>query len=61
MADRAPNRGALVAGIAFVVAGVAFLLEALDVWDLDLRTIAPAALIGVGLAILLGGRSRRSD
>lgn len=58
MAERDTNRVALVAGIAFVVAGVAFLLEALDVWDLDLRTIAPAALIGVGLAILVGGRSR---
>lgn len=58
MAERDTNRVALVAGIAFVVAGVAFLLEALDVWDLDLRTLAPAALIGVGLAILVGGRSR---
>lgn len=58
MAERDTNRVALVAGIVFVVAGVAFLLEALDVWDLDLRTIAPAALIGVGLAILVGGRSR---
>lgn len=58
MAERDTNRVALVAGIVFVVAGVAFLLEALDVWDLDLRTLAPAALIGVGLAILVGGRSR---
>ncbi|MGZ8611886.1 MAG: LiaI-LiaF-like domain-containing protein [Actinomycetota bacterium] len=59
MADPGPNRTALVAGVAFVLAGVAFLLEQLDVWDLDLRTLAPAALIGVGLAILIGGRSGR--
>ncbi|MGZ5291361.1 MAG: LiaI-LiaF-like domain-containing protein [Actinomycetota bacterium] len=59
MADPGPSRTALVAGVAFVLAGVAFLLEQLDVWDLDLRTLAPAALIGVGLAILIGGRSGR--
>ncbi len=59
MAEREPNRAAVVAGIVFVVAGVAFLLEQLDVWDLDVRTLAPAFLIGVGLAILLGGRSHR--
>lgn len=61
MAERPGSRTALVAGIVFVVAGVAFLLEALEVWDLDLRTIAPAALIGIGVAILLGGRSRPGD
>ena len=59
MAEREPNRAAVVAGIVFVVAGVAFLLEQLDVWDLDIKTLAPALLIGVGLAILLGGRSNR--
>jgi hypothetical protein len=59
VAEPAPSRTALVAGVAFVVAGVAFLLEQLDVWDLDLRTLAPAALIGVGLAILIGGRTGR--
>jgi hypothetical protein len=50
---------AIVAGIVFVVAGAAFLLEGLDVWDLQARMLAPAALIGIGLAVLLGGRSRR--
>ena len=55
-----PSRSAIVAGIVFVVAGVAFLLEGLDVWELEMRMLAPAVLIGVGLAILLGGRSRPS-
>jgi hypothetical protein len=49
-----------VAGIVFVVAGIAFLLEGLDVWDLEPRMLAPAALIGIGLAVLLGGRSRNT-
>jgi hypothetical protein len=48
-----------VGGIVFIVAGVAFLLEQLDVWNLEFRTLAPALLIGVGLAILVGGRPRR--
>ncbi len=59
MAEREPSRTAVVAGICFVVAGVAFLLEQLDVWDLELKTLAPALLIGIGLAILLGGRRPR--
>jgi hypothetical protein len=58
VADRGSSRSALVAGVVFVVAGVAFLLEGLDVWDLELRMLAPAALIGAGVAILLGGRGR---
>jgi hypothetical protein len=60
VADGDRSRSALVAGIVFIAAGVAFLLEGLDVWDLELRMLAPAALIGVGLAILLGGRGGRT-
>ncbi|MGH2634745.1 MAG: LiaI-LiaF-like domain-containing protein [Actinomycetota bacterium] len=59
MAEREPSRTALVAGIAFVVAGVAFLLERLEVWDLEPDMLAPAVLIGVGLAVVLGGRGGR--
>jgi hypothetical protein len=60
MAEPERSRSALVAGIVFVLAGVAFLLEQLEVWDLDLRTLAPALLIGIGLAVLLGGRPGRA-
>ena len=60
MAEPEPSRSALVGGIVFIVAGVAFLLEQLDVWSLELRTLAPALLIGIGLAILVGGRPRRN-
>jgi hypothetical protein len=55
--DPRPNRAALVAGVFFIVAGVAFLLERLDVWDLEIRTLAPALLIALGFVVLLGGRS----
>jgi hypothetical protein len=41
------------------VAGVAFLLEQLEVWDLEPGMLAPALLIGIGLAVLLGGRTSR--
>jgi hypothetical protein len=57
VADPRPNRAALVAGIFFVVAGVAFLLERLDVWELEIRALAPALLIALGFVVLLGGRS----
>jgi hypothetical protein len=59
VAEREPSRTAIVAGIAFVVAGVAFLLERLDVWDLEVETLLPAALIGLGLVILLSARTGR--
>jgi hypothetical protein len=59
--EQGPNRAALVFGVLFVVAGTAFLLEQLDVWDLKLRHLAPALLITLGLAVLLGGTRRSSS
>lgn len=59
MADRGVNRTALVAGIFFIVAGAAFLLERLDVWELEIRSLAPALLIALGFAVLLGGKGER--
>lgn len=50
------DRTALVFGIFFVTAGVAFLLERLDVWNFELRSLAPVLLIALGVAVLLGGR-----
>lgn len=51
------NHGSLAAGVFFVLAGVAFLLERLDVFDLSLRVLAPVLLIALGIAVLVGGRS----
>jgi hypothetical protein len=54
-----PNRAALVFGIFFVLAGILFLLERLDVWDFEIRYVAPLLLIALGVAVLLGGRGER--
>jgi len=55
MADRG-NRTAVVWGVFFIGAGVAFLLDRLDVWTLRTRYVLPVLLIVLGAAILLGGR-----
>jgi cytochrome c oxidase subunit IV len=57
MADRG-NRTAVVWGVFFIVAGIAFLLDRLDVWTLRARYVLPVLLIVLGAAILLGGRGR---
>jgi hypothetical protein len=59
MADARRSRSALVTGVFFVVAGIVFLLEALDVWDLSLRVLGPVLLITLGVAVVLGGRTRQ--
>ena len=60
MAERETSRSALVFGIFFIVAGVAFLLDRLEVWDLQARYLLPILLIVLGIAVLIGGRSPRS-
>ncbi len=52
------NRTAVAFGAFFVLAGVAFLLDRLGVWDLRSRYLLPVLLITLGVAILLGGRPR---
>jgi hypothetical protein len=59
MADAPRSRSALVTGVFFVVAGIVFLLEALDVWELSLRVLGPVLLITLGVAVVLGGRTRQ--
>jgi hypothetical protein len=61
MADRGPNRTALVWGIFFVLVGVGFLLDRLDLWNLRARYVLPLLLIALGAAILVGGRAGRSS
>ncbi len=50
------NRRAVVWGLFFIAAGIAFLLDRLDVWTLRARYVLPMLLIVLGAAILLGGR-----
>ena len=57
------DRLSLVVGILFVLAGVVFLLDALDVWRLRGDYLVPLGLILLGLAVLASGwpvGSRRS-
>ena len=57
------DRLSLVVGVLFVLAGVLFLLDALDVWRLRIDSLVPLALIVLGLVVLASAwplRSRRS-
>jgi hypothetical protein len=46
------DRLSLVVGVLFVLAGVLFLLDALEVWKLRIDYLIPLALILLGLAVL---------
>ncbi len=51
------HRGALLAGAVYLALGITFVLEALEVWTMqigDLRLVAPLALVVIGIAILIG-------
>jgi hypothetical protein len=50
------DRGAIVFGVFFVLVGVAFLLDRLDVWTIRARYLPPVLLIAFGVAVLLGAR-----
>jgi hypothetical protein len=57
--------GTLLAGLIYTAAGVVFLLEALDVWSLeldDMQMVAPIVLLVVGVAVIIGslGRANRT-
>jgi hypothetical protein len=60
--DRRPDRLSLVAGLVFVAAGIVFLLDALEVWNLRGDYLVPIALIVLGLVVVASGwpaRDRR--
>jgi hypothetical protein len=60
---RGADRLSLVVGVLFVLAGVLFLLDALDLWRLRIDYLVPLALIVLGLVVLASAwplRSRRS-
>lgn len=50
------NVTAVVLGLLFIAIGALFLLDEYDVIALDSYYIVPLLVIGVGVAILLGGR-----
>jgi Domain of unknown function (DUF5668) len=56
------DRLSLVVGVLFVLAGVVFLLDALEVWELQVDYLVPLGLIVLGLVVLASGwplRARR--
>ena len=57
---RRVDRLSLVVGVLFVLAGVLFLLDALDVWRLRVDYLVPLALIVLGLVVLASAWPLRS-
>jgi uncharacterized membrane protein HdeD (DUF308 family) len=51
------NRTSLVAGLLFIVLGVLFLLDQLDVLQLRASYVVPVVLIVVGVVVLIGALS----
>ena len=49
------DRLSLVVGVLFVLAGIVFLLDALDVWRLRGDYLVPLGLILLGLAVAASG------
>ncbi len=52
---RRVDRLSLVVGILFVLVGIVFLLDALEVWRLRVDYLVPLALIVLGLVVLASG------
>jgi hypothetical protein len=51
------HRGTLFAGVVYLAIGIVFILEALEVWVLqigDLRFVGPLALVVLGVAVVIG-------
>jgi hypothetical protein len=49
------DRLSLLGGLVFVLAGVVFLLDALDVWRLHGDYVVPLVLILLGVVVLASG------
>ena len=55
------HKGTLFAGVIYLGIGIVFLLEALEVWTLqisDLTVVGPLALVILGLAVVIGSLGR---
>ncbi len=58
------HMGTFLAGLIFLTVGVAFVLEAADVWTIsvgDLKLIGPIALVVIGVSIIAGAITRREN
>ncbi len=52
--------GTFTAGLIFTAIGVVYLLEALDVWQVNVARTWPVALIAIGAVIILTSWRRSS-
>lgn len=59
MTENRFSMSALVFGLVFIAIGTLFLLNELDVFDLDPVYIIPILLIGLGIGIIAGNRRTR--
>jgi hypothetical protein len=59
MSDRTFHRGSVIWGLIFIVLGVLFLLDQLDVIDLRAAYILPVVLIVIGATFLVSGAASR--
>ncbi|OFW67448.1 MAG: hypothetical protein A2Z12_03325 [Actinobacteria bacterium RBG_16_68_21] len=50
--------GSFVAGIVFMIVGVAYLLQVLGAWTPNVWRLWPVLLIAVGVAVLAAGTRR---
>lgn len=48
--------GTFAAGLLFMAIGIAYILEAFEVWEVRLGRFWPVVLIVVGAVVILGGR-----
>jgi len=56
---RSYHRGSVIWGLIFIVLGVLFLLDQLDVFDLKAAYIFPVVLIVIGAVFLVSGAATR--
>jgi uncharacterized membrane protein len=52
------NITSLIAGVVFIVLGVLFLLERLNVLVVSSQYVWPIVLVALGIAIIVGGERR---
>jgi hypothetical protein len=55
-----PDRGSVAWGVVFCVLGVAFLLDALDVWEVRMGVLVPLLLIVAGIVLAISAAWPRS-
>lgn len=54
--------GTFTAGLIFVIVGVAYLLDALEVWQVNVARTWPLVLIAAGIVVILNSRrDHRTD